>query len=398
MLNSPILDVAISMIFIFCLLSVLTSGVTEFIMSLFSKRGKDLRWSIEMILKDPNNKNWAEMMYDHSMIDGLKETDNSLPTYISADVFSMVLIDLFIEESKEIEFDSTQQTVVYKVTYPSAKYKETLSDEEKAKFGNNEQSYYNFKAGVKQINPGEVQTLLKNFIYRSQDYNELMTNIQLWYNEFQQRASGWYKRKIRKWLFLSGMLIAICMNVDSIFLTKTIYKSKDLREALVKQADAFAQENKSLNDYTGKILDSAIVKQSGQAYDATTIDSLRKLNEQHVKAHFESQANYIRNVYDTIGAMNLPIGWSSLDVIAHRNIKDATRVNELHAALKGKNKVATFVGELKFVIGRNLKEVSFLRILGWIVTGIALSMGAPFWFDALNKLVNLRSSGKKPAG
>jgi hypothetical protein len=34
--------------------------------------------------------------------------------------------------------------------------------------------------------------------------------------------------------------------------------------------------------------------------------------------------------------------------------------------------------------------------LGFLITTIALSLGAPFWFDLLNKLVSLRSSGQKP--
>ncbi len=34
--------------------------------------------------------------------------------------------------------------------------------------------------------------------------------------------------------------------------------------------------------------------------------------------------------------------------------------------------------------------------LGFLITAIALSLGAPFWFDLLNKLVSLRSSGQKP--
>ncbi|MBE9116792.1 hypothetical protein IQ249_12870 [Lusitaniella coriacea LEGE 07157] len=38
----------------------------------------------------------------------------------------------------------------------------------------------------------------------------------------------------------------------------------------------------------------------------------------------------------------------------------------------------------------------FLVILGWIFTAIALSMGAPFWFDLLNRFVNVRNTGKKP--
>jgi len=33
-------------------------------------------------------------------------------------------------------------------------------------------------------------------------------------------------------------------------------------------------------------------------------------------------------------------------------------------------------------------------ILGWLITAFAVSLGAPFWFDLLNKFVNIRASGK----
>jgi hypothetical protein len=35
-------------------------------------------------------------------------------------------------------------------------------------------------------------------------------------------------------------------------------------------------------------------------------------------------------------------------------------------------------------------------ILGWLITAFAVSLGAPFWFDLLNKFVNIRASGKAP--
>lgn len=38
-----------------------------------------------------------------------------------------------------------------------------------------------------------------------------------------------------------------------------------------------------------------------------------------------------------------------------------------------------------------------LRVLGWLLTGFAVSQGSPVWFDVLNHFVNLRGSGKKPA-
>jgi hypothetical protein len=37
-----------------------------------------------------------------------------------------------------------------------------------------------------------------------------------------------------------------------------------------------------------------------------------------------------------------------------------------------------------------------LKVLGLFATGLALSFGAPFWFDALSKFMNLRAAGVKP--
>ncbi|PYX39090.1 MAG: hypothetical protein DMG75_01940 [Acidobacteria bacterium] len=34
--------------------------------------------------------------------------------------------------------------------------------------------------------------------------------------------------------------------------------------------------------------------------------------------------------------------------------------------------------------------------LGWILTIIAVSLGAPFWFDILNKFMRVRKAGNAP--
>lgn len=39
---------------------------------------------------------------------------------------------------------------------------------------------------------------------------------------------------------------------------------------------------------------------------------------------------------------------------------------------------------------------SFSKLIGWVLTGIAISMGSSFWFDVLNKFINVRYTGKKP--
>jgi hypothetical protein len=44
----------------------------------------------------------------------------------------------------------------------------------------------------------------------------------------------------------------------------------------------------------------------------------------------------------------------------------------------------------------NSKRAWFERILGWLLTILAICLGAPFWFDLLNKFVHVRSAGKSP--
>jgi hypothetical protein len=38
-----------------------------------------------------------------------------------------------------------------------------------------------------------------------------------------------------------------------------------------------------------------------------------------------------------------------------------------------------------------------LSIVGWLATVLAICLGAPFWFDILNKIANLRGTGPKPS-
>jgi len=37
-----------------------------------------------------------------------------------------------------------------------------------------------------------------------------------------------------------------------------------------------------------------------------------------------------------------------------------------------------------------------LSIIGWLVTALAVSLGAPFWFDTLNRFMRARSAGDIP--
>ena len=41
-------------------------------------------------------------------------------------------------------------------------------------------------------------------------------------------------------------------------------------------------------------------------------------------------------------------------------------------------------------------DAGWWALLGWLVTALAVSLGAPFWFDVLQKFINIRATGPKP--
>ncbi len=68
------------------------------------------------------------------------------------------------------------------------------------------------------------------------------------------------------------------------------------------------------------------------------------------------------------------------------------------------NNLATSINKLNLPIGWNVDNFSWyegspikiaaLTFFGWLLTAFAISFGAPFWFDLLNKLIVLRSTVK----
>lgn len=79
----------------------------------------------------------------------------------------------------------------------------------------------------------------------------------------------------------------------------------------------------------------------------------------------------------------LPIGWT-----------DAALPRYGERCVQGNGKPCAF-GEL---VGHGGSWLNLMiALLGWVITAFACTLGAPFWFDALSKLVKLRSSGSPPA-
>jgi hypothetical protein len=73
---------------------------------------------------------------------------------------------------------------------------------------------------------------------------------------------------------------------------------------------------------------------------------------------------------------------------------------------RAKNLMTTQIDSANQVLGLGYKETNPVKItcktyglciVGWLITALAISLGAPFWFDLLQKIMAVRQAGSKPA-
>jgi len=185
--------------------------------------------------------------------------------------------------------------------------------------------------------PTPVPAVVKKILADVNGDSDLMRQrLEQWFDDSMQRVSGWYKRRTQAWLFGIGIIVAFLLNADTLTIVRQLQHDPSVREALVKQADEIVAGAKGLP------LDSV------QARIKIGVDSL-------------TQAG-------------VGIGWD-MPCAPHRRLFGSMRGA---AAPSGCGSAGA-------------------SILGLLLTAIALSLGAPFWFDLLNKVTNVRQAGSPPA-
>lgn len=278
MFGSTILDVAVAIVFIYLLVSLVVSAINELIAALLKSRAKNLVKGIQALLQDPSQTGWVARLYEHPLIESLSPP-NSRPSYIPSRTFALALLDLIAPAT----IDGTR----------------TLAD---------------LKTGMANL-PESLQRTLTTLLEESQhDVERLKTQIETWFNNGMDRASGWYKRKTQWIQFFLGLCLVIFLNIDSVHIGRTLFAiNSPLRGSLVESAKSFVVQPGGTN-------------------------------------------RPIKDVVEAISTVSLPIGWSEFP-----------QPNQLP-----------------------------IIFLGWLITAFAVSLGAPFWFDLLNKFVNVRASGKAP--
>jgi len=169
------------------------------------------------------------------------------------------------------------------------------------------------------------------------DLAALRTSLETWYDDAMDRVSGIYKRFTHYFTLVFGLVVAVAFNVDSINIANTLWLDPAARAATVASAQQFMENN-----------------------PAPTAEQAQK------------QATGAR---EQLESLPLPIGWTD----ANRQFpNERTPWGLVAAYVTAKASAGVWV------------------VLGWIITGLAVSLGAPFWFDTLQRFLNLRNAGVKP--
>lgn len=300
---STVLNVVVSLLFLYLLLSMMASIVQELVAGYTNARGRALKSAIGHLLGDPGFTGLARTLYDHKLVSsllppGLDLTvpkllvrlapflSARLPSYLPKDVFADALIDI-LARKKEFENGIQHQGIA------------TLWD-----------------------GAGQDQVAFRN-------------KLMGWYESCCERHGGLYKRRAQVRLLLYGVVIAIGLNVDTLHIASYLWTS-------------------------GNAAKSAAIAQQAADFYAGSADSAAGMTG----ASNEENVRRLAEIYGGVAKMELPIGWTESSPAA------------IVAAIKG--------------------SLTPGRIVGWLMTALAISLGSQFWFDLLGKVIGLRGAGRKP--
>jgi hypothetical protein len=199
-------------------------------------------------------------------------------------------------------------------------------------------------------------------VFQNQNELEIVRgNIEEWFNNAMDRLTGWYKRRCLITTLLAGTLIAVIVNVDSINLVGRLWSEPDLRFAILNNI--------------GSIL---------------TQDNTTTLNV--------GQLSVIQQQFSQI---TLPVGWlgspvSQISDSANNSVNQCTlfpgQENEIYGIL--------VTGQCYPIINSPLASNFtgwLIKLAGILISGVAASPGASFWFDLLKKIINVRLTGSNPS-
>ena len=354
MFNSGILDVAVGLIFVYLLLSLVSSAVNEIIEGWLKKRAVDLERGIRELLQ--GDQTLVQKLYEHPLIYSLFEGDYdatqatsrktkvwaatgaNLPSYIPSRNFALALMDLLLPPE-----DGGQSGAACAMAPGAA-----LAAGGAGGAG----TLQPLRDAVNGLSNQNLRRALLPLIDAAgDDASKARANIEGGFDSAMDRVSGWYKRRVQWFILAIGLVIAVATNADTITITNSLSRDVSLRNAVVGVAEEYAKAIPSVTVVPASEADRKLVCRDDQDTSPQCTACKKDMNS--------PECRVARNLAQ-MNQLGLPVGWDRSD--PRRVPRDPG-------------------GWLT-------------KLLGWIVTAAAVSLGAPFWFDLLNKVMVIRSTVK----
>jgi hypothetical protein len=389
-----LLDVAISLVYVFFIVSLFVSGIWEFINTVVrDRRAALLKQVLEKMFADPA---FVQRLFKHPLVYGqIRERPPRLlerwfrgllirdyneagqvvstPAYIAPETFSHFVLSL-LDISHATPPPGTADAaltrldaVIEQLALPPA-------------------------AGAAPLTPfPNLDTLLRSLardaVSEKNRVEALRKNLETWYSQYMDRVSGFFKQHSQEYIRYISLVIAVVLNLDAVHLTQRLFNDPVLRGTLVANArTTVAQLNDSLNrtDAQRVVVERSILERfrrdSVNLATAGGPATLKRLDS--LKKHRDTELTAARRKTTTLQD----------SLRAQRDYLFAQRA-ELAQLPLGWHRLAA---EVQPLTGGALVWYLLMTLLGWLLMAAAASFGAPFWFDLLVKLVNIRNVGKKP--
>lgn len=343
---SVMLDVVIGLLLVFLVFSVVVSGINEWFAQACGRRGFFLKLGMQRLIDD---ESVYRRVLHHPLVGSLyreRAAQGKPPSYVSPDNFSMALADVLLARSAS----NTDGNPSNRLTV--AALREALA--------------------APAIKSSPVAAALQPILDRAGDDLEVaMKGIEAWFNSAMDRVGGWYKARTQKMLFLIGFAVAALCNVDTIEIVGALNRSTALRASLVKMAESTVT--------TGKLGEVKIADLKDRAPTSDEWKSLWPVLDQMRSS----------------GEAGLPIGCACLSATFATGAADSGAGN---AARKNVESEPWNACLREFGATSKNRSISnwIVKLAGWLITALAGTLGATYWFGLLSKAIDLRGGGRKP--
>ncbi len=262
-----IIEVAISLVVIFFLMSTLVSFIYEIIALVFSSRGKVLKNSLKLLLNE--NKKGAgiiDSMYESAHIYKLrifKKLNRSqyLPAHISPESFANALFEHINGGHLTEEISQFKQKVLL------------------------------IKNNFLQQ---KLLTLIAELDTGKQNMAGIKENIMKWFDDYMKTVTEVYKLRSKVIVCILSAIICVGMNLDTITLTEYFWKNKEKREMMVGFAERLNEEAFKLDSLQAKnVIDT----------NKSSTNRIAVTNDQRIKRILAEN----KKIMDTLNKFELPI-------------------------------------------------------------------------------------------